>query len=94
MSEWNTQNVMYMDEMFYNCQNLISLDVSGFDTQKVTSMRDTFYCGNLRSLKTGANFKFSGTYYNLPGTWKNSAGDTFTSGNFPSNVADTYTRIS
>ena len=32
--------------------------------------------------------------YNLSGTWQNTAGETFTRGTFPSNVADTYTKIS
>lgn len=34
------------------------------------------------------------TSYNLSGTWQNTAGETFTRGMFPSNVTDTYTKIS
>ena len=37
--------------MFYYCINLTSLDVSGFNTEKVTDMRSMFYyCSNLTSL--------------------------------------------
>jgi surface protein len=37
--------------MFYNCSNLTSLDLSGFDTSSVTSMLGMFYsCSSLTSL--------------------------------------------
>ena len=37
--------------MFYNCSNLTSLDLSGFDTSKVTDMSSMFSnCSNLTSL--------------------------------------------
>ena len=53
-----------------------------------------FYgCNALTTLTTGANFQFVNTSYGLPGTWRNTAGKTFTSGNFLSNVADTYTKV-
>ena len=55
-------------------------------------------CSSLTSLTTGTTFKFVGTNYYLPGTWQNTAGETFNgnggTANFPSNVADTYTKIS
>ena len=51
-----------------------------------------FYCNALVTLTTGPNFQFV-TGYDILGTWQNSAGETFTNGTFPSNVADTYTRI-
>ena len=54
-----------------------------------------FYdCSALTSLTTGTTFKFVGIDYSLPGTWQNTAGKTFTTGTFPSNVADTYTKVS
>ena len=95
LSSFDTQNVTNMYEMFYDCSGLTALDLSSFDTQKVTSISDMFYwCNSLTILTTGPNFKFVGTNYNLSGTWQNTAGETFTAGNFPSNVADTYTKIS
>ena len=40
-----------MYNMFYYCSNLISLDVSGFDTSNVTNMSGVFYnCDSLTSL--------------------------------------------
>ena len=95
LSPLNTQNVTNMTYMFYDCSRLTSLDLSPLDTQKVTRMYRMFYgCYGLTSIKTGTNFKFVGTDYDLSGTWQNTAGETFTSGTFPSNVADTYTKIS
>jgi len=56
------------------------------------------YCRALTSLTTGTTFKFVDTDYALSGTWQNTAGETFNGGyntaNFPSNVADTYTKVS
>ena len=91
----DTINVTSMGSMFHNCRNLTSLDVSSFDTSKVTNMQQMFAnCSGLTSLTTGATFQFVGTNYSLPGTWRNTAGETFTIGTFPSNLADTYTRVS
>ena len=91
----NTSNVTNMSEMFDNCSGLTSLDLTPLDTSKVTNMRNMFYdCDGLATLTTGTKFKFVGTDYYLSGTWQNTAGETFTSGTFPSNVADTYTKIS
>lgn len=81
--------------MFYDCHSLTSLDLTPLDTSKVTDMTYMFAgCSGLTSLTTGTTFKFVGTDYELSGTWQNTAGETFTSGKFPSNVADTYTKIS
>ena len=85
--------------MFYGCSGLTSLDLTPLDTQNVTDMRDMFAgCSGLTSLTTGTTFKFIGTGYYLSGTWQNTAGETFNgnynTANFPSNVADTYTKIS
>ena len=46
-----TQNVKYMNSMFFNCTNLTTLDVSGFDTGNVTNMSGMFgNCSALESL--------------------------------------------
>ena len=91
----DTQNVTDMYGMFYDCHSLTSLDLTPLDTSKVTDMTYMFAgCSGLTSLTTGTTFKFVSTDYELSGTWQNTAGETFTSGKFPSNVADTYTKIS
>ena len=57
--EWNTSNVTNMDNMFYNCTNLISLDVSNWNTSKVTNMSGIFNnCQKLTSLDV-SNFNTS-----------------------------------
>ena len=91
----DTRNVTSMGNMFYGCSALTSLDLSSLDTSKVTYMGYIFYnCSSLTNLTTGPTFKFVGTNYNLSGTWQNTAGKTFTTGTFPSNIADTYTKVS
>ena len=95
----DTSKVTSMGYMFYNCRGLTSLDLTQLDTANVTSMGYMFSgCSSLTTLKTGPSFKFVGTGYYLGGTWQNAAGETFNgnngTANFPSNVADTYTKIS
>ena len=91
---FNTSKVTNMSYMFLRCRDLTSLDVSAFDTSNVTTMESMLYqCDTLATLTTGISFKFVGTNYGIFYTWRNTAGETFTSGTFPSNVADTYTRI-
>ena len=47
----NTSEVTDMHDMFVGCENLTSLDVSGFNTEKVTDMSSMFDgCKNLSSL--------------------------------------------
>ena len=95
LTSLDTQKVTDMQWMFSGCPGLTSLDLTPLDTQKVTDMSYMFVgCSALISLTTDTNFKFVGTDYHLPGTWQNTAGETFTSGKFPSNVADTYTKVS
>ena len=95
LSKVNTKNVTSLNGMFNDCNNLKSLDLSSFDTSNVTDMVYMFCnCSALTSLTTGTTFKFVGTNYSLLGTWQNTSGETFTSGTFPSNVADTYTKVS
>ena len=94
LSPLNTQNVNDMRYMFSKCSGLTALDLSPLNTQNVMKMSYMFQgCRGLTSIITGPNFKFVGIDYRLAGTWRNTAGETFTSGKFPSNVADTYTKI-
>lgn len=95
----NTANVTSMKSMFYSCSGLTSLDLTSFNTAKVTNMSSMFYdCSGLTTIKTGVTFKFARTDYFLSGTWRNVIGETFNgdygTANFPSNVADTYTKVS
>ena len=95
----NTAKVTSMKSMFYSCSGLTSLDLTSFNTAKVTNMSSMFYdCSGLTTIKTGVTFKFARTDYFLSGTWRNVIGETFNgdygTANFPSNVADTYTKVS
>ena len=99
LTSFNTAKVTNMQHMFKDCSCLTSLDLTSFNTAKVTNMQHMFAnCFELTTIKTGATLKFIGTDYCLYGTWRNTAGETFNgdddTANFPSNVADTYTRIS
>ena len=56
---FNTSNVTDMNDMFYLCERLSSLDVSSFDTSNVTDMHGMFYyCRSLTSLDL-SNFNTS-----------------------------------
>lgn len=47
----NTSDVTRMDHMFYKCEKLRALDLSGFNTEKVEDMGDMFSnCKNLETL--------------------------------------------
>ena len=99
LSPLDTQKVTDMSYMFSRCSGLTSLNLTPLDTQKVTNMWNMFdSCSGLTSLTTGTTFKFVGTKYDLSGTWQNTTGETFNgndgTANFPSNVADTYTKVS
>ena len=99
LTSFNTVKVTNMSSMFESCSGLISLDLTPLNTAKVTDMGFMFHgCSGLTTIKTGAAFKFVGTYYRLSGTWRNTTGETFNgndgTANFPSNVADTYTKVS
>ena len=51
LDKLDTSKVTDMNNMFYNCNALTSLDVSGFDTSNVTDMSDMFFwCSSLTSL--------------------------------------------
>ena len=99
LSPLDTQKVTNMNFMFFRCDDLTRLDLTPLNTRKVTTMQWMFDdCSALTSLTTGTAFKFVGTDYRLDGIWQNTAGETFngndSTANFPSNVADTYTKIS
>ena len=99
LSPLDTRRVTDMWDMFSGCSGLTSLDLSPLDTKNVTSMGYMFSeCISLTNLATGTSFKFVGTDYRLSGTWQNTAGEIFNgndgTANFPSNVADTYTKVS
>lgn len=56
----DTSNVNNMKWMFWNCDSLISLDVSSFKTDKVTDMSNMFFgCSNMKSLTLSVNFNTS-----------------------------------
>ena len=45
---FDTSNVQIMENMFANCLNLTSLDLSNFNTALVSNMKKMFYnCSNL-----------------------------------------------
>ena len=51
LSNFNTQNIEYIDGMFENCISLTSLNISHFDTKKVEIMYHMFKnCSSLTSL--------------------------------------------
>jgi surface protein len=55
MNYLNTENVEYMDNMFAECESLVSLDLSGFNTANVTSMNGMFSnCISLETLDVNA----------------------------------------
>ena len=88
-----------MSSMFYGCENLESIDLSNFDTSKVTGMDYSFYaCHGMNTLILGEKFAFVGSTYSIPlSSWKNSSGETCdsdgTMSNIPSNVADVYSKM-
>ena len=48
LSNFNTENVTTMNDMFSGCKNLTSLNLSNFNTENVTYMEYMFYgCKNL-----------------------------------------------
>ena len=56
ISNLKTDNVTYMDLMFYNCSSLTSLDLSNFNTKKVWNMRSMFSgCSSLKTIYADEN---------------------------------------
>ena len=53
----NTENVTNMENMFYGCSALKTLDLSMLDTKNVTNMIDMFYgCSSLESINLDGKF--------------------------------------
>ena len=51
LSNFNTQNVNYMREMFSTCKSLTNIDLSNFNIQNVTNMWDMFSrCNSLTNI--------------------------------------------
>ena len=49
LSNFDTQNVINMNEMFSNCSSLTNLDLSNFNTQNATNMNGMFCdCSSLK----------------------------------------------
>ena len=49
--EFNTTNILYMDEMFSNSKNLIYINISNLETENLKSMKNMFNsCTNLQSI--------------------------------------------
>ena len=51
LTHFDTSNVTTMFAMFFNCGNLVTLDLSSFDTSNVTNMSNMFNMPNDRSSK-------------------------------------------
>ena len=51
LTNFNTENVIFMDGMFSGCQSLKELNLANFNTNKVISMDNMFYdCQSLKEL--------------------------------------------
>ncbi len=60
MENLNTEDLEYMNSMFQFCDNLKSVDLSGFNTAKVTDMTRVFWgCENLESVFVGEGWTTS-----------------------------------
>ncbi|MBQ3657991.1 MAG: BspA family leucine-rich repeat surface protein [Bacteroidales bacterium] len=60
MENINTEDLEYMNSMFQFCDNLKSVDFSGFNTAKVTDMTRVFWgCENLESVFVGEGWTTS-----------------------------------
>ena len=57
MSNLNTSNVFDMNDVFYNCKKLNTLDLSNFDTRNVKNMEGLFVnCTNLKTIYVSDKF--------------------------------------
>ena len=67
VSNFNTENVVRMNNMFYSCYSLTSLDLSSFNTKKVNSFYSMFYyCRNLRNVDI-SSFTLNNDFYLFSG---------------------------
>ena len=56
LSNFNTNNVTDMSDMFRNCSSLTSLNLSNFNTNNVTNMRGMFIGVNRKKCKLICNY--------------------------------------
>lgn len=62
----NTSNANYLEEMFYGCKSLTTLDLSEFNTSNMTSMDGMFWlCSSLETIYASDNFKAKGSGKNM-----------------------------
>ena len=66
LSSFDTSNVTSMTMMFQDCSNLVSLNLSNFDTRKAATSSMFGYCRKLQSVFLSENFKFRGTTFPTP----------------------------
>jgi len=63
LSNFNTENVKDMNEMFRHCSKLASINLKNFNTNKVTYLGNMFYsCTSLTSIDI-SNFKTENVKY-------------------------------
>ncbi|EPA0880024.1 immunoglobulin-like domain-containing protein [Enterococcus hirae] len=74
LSQLDTSNVTDMRSMFYGMSSVTSLDVSNFDTSKVTFMSYMFADAPLKKLTLGDTFKFVEANASLTSAWKREDG--------------------
>ena len=94
MSNLNTSNVFDMNDVFYNCKKLNTLDLSNFDTRNVKYMEGLFVnCTNLKTIYVSDKFiTSSATGKNMFKGCTSIVGGNETIYN-PLNVDKTYARI-
>ena len=57
ISDWNTSSVNIMQDVFFNCESLETLDLSSWNTNACTNFKQMFCsCNDLQSLTLSANF--------------------------------------
>ncbi|MFN6833023.1 BspA family leucine-rich repeat surface protein, partial [Enterococcus hirae] len=74
LSQLDTSNVTTMSYMFYGMSSVTSLDLSNFDTSKVTSMYNMCTGTPLKKLTLGDTFKFVNGQGGLTSAWKREDG--------------------
>ena len=73
LDSWNFSNITGLENMFYNCSSLTSINLSNFNTSHVTNMASMFYgCSGLTSidlthLNTSSVTNMSGMFYGCTG---------------------------
>ena len=64
LSNFDTQKVTKMNNMFFYCTGLKTVDISNFNTQAVKNMNSMFgYCTNLATIYVGENFVTTNARY-------------------------------